>query len=126
MALRPLSLFALGVVDSVEVMQDAMEYYYGKAMKEMEKGEKADHTKIAAWLDKAVEKAAKLAPYRHPLLSAVKIVGEKTNPYLKMTPEQIKASIAQDLGTLKELGIDVAKLPAPVGGVANRGNGHDS
>ena len=59
--------------DSLAVMEDAMAYFYGLALKERHRNGDADPKAIRDNLREAVTIAKEVAPYRHPRLSSVKV-----------------------------------------------------
>ena len=72
----------------------------------------------------AVSIAEKIAPYRHPRLSAMKLAGDPNNPAQfkdDATADELREEIMRRLGELQEAGVlDLEALPAPKDGIANQ------
>ena len=65
--------------DSLAVMEEAMTFFFGLALKERRRNEDADFKAIRDNLREAVTIAKEVAPYRHPRLSSVKVGSDRTN-----------------------------------------------
>jgi hypothetical protein len=103
------------------VMEDGMRHFYAKAMQAKQnnmKSEIVDH-----YMQKAIEVAEKVAPYRHARLSAVKLAGDPNNPVRfkdDATTEELRQEIMRRLAILNEAGVlDLTALPAPKRRAAN-------
>jgi hypothetical protein len=74
---------------------------------------------IDAAMIQAVQIAEKIAPYRHPRLSATKLAGGSNNPvsaWDDATAEELKAEINRRLTVLQEAGIlELKVIEAPEG-----------
>jgi hypothetical protein len=109
-------------LDSLHVMETAMQHFYVKAIVAKQNNGKADV--IDANFLQAVSIAEKIAPYRHARLSAVKLAGDPNNPVRikdDATADELREEIMRRLRMLAEAGvIDLAALPASKGGIANQ------
>src|SRR5271163_503673 len=63
------------LVDCLHVMEKAMRHFYFKAVKEQERGDKADQIVVGAAFNQAAVLAEKVAPYRHARLAPMKLSG---------------------------------------------------
>jgi hypothetical protein len=93
-------------LDSLYVMETAMQHFYVKAIVAEQNNGKADV--IDANFLQAVEIAAKIAPYRHARLSAVKRAGEPNNPARfkdDATADELREKIMHHLGVLVDGGV---------------------
>jgi hypothetical protein len=92
-------------------MEEGMRHLYVRAMaaKQTQQPDKV----IDAAMIQAVQIAEKIAPYRHPRLSAMKLAGDPTNPaHFKddATAEELRAEIERRLNVLQEAGILELKI----------------
>ena len=98
-------------LDSLAVMEEGMRHFYVRAM--AAKQTKQPDTVIDAAMIQAVQIAEKIAPFRHPRLSAMKLAGDPNSPaHFKndATAEELRAEIQRRLTVLKEAGILEVKL----------------
>jgi hypothetical protein len=104
--------------DCLDIMEDAMRYFYRKATHA-----KAD-AKIREHFLAAVSVAAQVAPYRWPKLSTVKVAGDSKNPLLirdGVTAEEVRQELMAEIMESGILPTQLKQLEAPVvDGVANR------
>jgi hypothetical protein len=71
------------MADSLAVMEEAMTFFFGLALKEKRRSEDADFKAIRDNLREAVTIAKEVAPYRHARLSTVKVGTDRANaPYV--------------------------------------------
>jgi hypothetical protein len=109
-------------IDCLHVLELAMQHFYGRAL--LAKQLKAAPEVIAVDLLHAVSIAEKIAPYRHPRLSAVKLAGDPNNPARfkdDATAEELRQEIIKRLTALSEAGVlDLTAVPVPEDGIANR------
>jgi hypothetical protein len=91
------------VLDSIYVIEQAMQHFFLRAKNTGRKqAEVDDDYRQAAAL------AALVAPYRHPRLSAVKVAGGASNPvHFKedATADELRAEITRRLNILQKAGI---------------------
>ena len=80
-----------------EVMSEAMNYYFGLAATYQPGVPQADEKKFMGYLDKAVDVAAKLAPYQHQRLAAVQVTQQPLDLKKLSIPElqELERLIAQ-------------------------------
>ncbi len=93
-----------------------MRYFYFKAVKEQERGEKADQIDVGAAFNQASTLAEKVAPYRHPRLATMKLSGNPNAQQIPsdMTAEELRAEILSEIIRLGVLPPQLAKLlPEP-------------
>ena len=100
-------------LDSLAVLEQAMRHFYIKAMVEKSLGKRADWRAVDAAMLQAAAMAEKVATYRHPKLSAVRLAGEldkkpTDGASLDELLERIKAQLTK-LGPILEL--EVAREP---------------
>jgi hypothetical protein len=98
-----------GSLDSLDVLEGAMRHFYIKAMVEKSLGEKADWKAVDAAMVQAAALAEKVAAFRHPKLSAVRLAGELNKKptdgaSLDELLQRIKASLVK-LGPIIDLEI---------------------
>ena len=98
------------LVDCLHVMEKAMRHFYFKAVREQERGDKADQIVVDAAFNQAATLAEKVAPYRHPRLAAMKLAGDPNNPLNGMTAEELRADI---MTRMRELGMFEGMVPLP-------------
>jgi hypothetical protein len=94
-------------LDSLAVLEQAMRHFYIKAMVEKSLGERADWRAVDAAMIQAAAMAEKVATYRHPKMSAVRLAGELNNKptdgaSLDELLERIKAELTK-LGPILDL-----------------------
>jgi hypothetical protein len=65
-----------GSLDSLDSLERAMRHFYIKAMVEKSLGEKADWKAVDAAMVQAATLAEKVAAFRHPKLSPVRLAGD--------------------------------------------------
>ena len=102
--------------DSLAVMEEAMTFFFGLALKEKRRNEDADFKAIRDNLREAVAIAKEVAPYRHARLSSVRVAGDRTN-----MPEVPDGVTAQELRA--ELLSEIARrgiLPTPITNLLTR------
>ena len=77
-----------------------------------------------SYMQKAIAVAEKVAPYRHPRLSAMKLAGDPNNPARfndNATADELRAELMKRLEILTSAGlIDLQALPAPSDGIVKR------
>ncbi len=81
-------------LDSLFVMEEGMRHYFSKAMQAKQNNMKAEI--VDSYMQKAIAVAEKVAPYRHPRLSAVKLAGDPNNPVRfgdDMTADELRAEV---------------------------------
>jgi len=107
-------------LDSLRVMETAMQHFYVKAIVAKQNNGKADV--IDANFLQAASIAEKIAPYRHARLSAVKLAGDPNNPVRLGEDASIEELRAQVLMHLERLApvLRIEGLVQPSGGIANR------
>ena len=109
-------------LDSLFVMEEGMRHYFSKAMQAKTNNMKPEIVDI--YMQKAIEVAEKVAPYRHARLSAVKLAGAPNNPVRfkdDASADELREEVMRRIGLLAEAGvIDLQALPAPRDGVANQ------
>jgi hypothetical protein len=112
-------------LDSLHVMEEGMRHFYVRAVAAKRNGLKQEIVD-AAFRD-AVAIAEKVAPYRHPRLSAMKLAGDPNNSMRikdDATVEEIRAELMKHMMILIDGGlIDLEALPVPNRGIANQPNG---
>jgi hypothetical protein len=110
------------VLDSLHLLEATMAHFYTRAINLKRSGGKAEV--IDANLRDAAAIAEKIAPYRYPRLSAVKLAGDPNNPARfkdDATADELRAEIMQRIRILVSAGlIDLKALPVPDVGTANR------
>jgi hypothetical protein len=108
-------------LDAIFIIEKAMQHFFLRA--EMGKNAGRSEAKVDADYEKAAHLAASVAPYRHPRLSATKVLGKPLNPlHFKddATADELRAEIMRQLAVLRDAGlIDLEALPAPKQGIAN-------
>ena len=116
--------------DSLAVMEEAMTFFFGLALKEKRRNEDADFKAIRDNLREAVTIAKEVAPYRHPRLSSVKVGTDRANaPYVPdgvtaaEVREELFSMIARSgvLPTAMSERLQRAEALLEHQGVANRG-----
>ena len=109
-------------LDSLFVMEEGMRHYFSKAMQAKTNNMKPEI--VDNYMQKAIDVAEKVAPYRHARLSAVKLAGDPNNsaPFKDdASVDELREEIMQDLGRLVSAGvIDLKALPVPDGEIANQ------
>ena len=110
------------VLDSLYVLESAMQYFFVPAEMRKHTNDKPDL--IDADYVKAAHLAALVAPYRHARLSAVKLAGDQNNPLPfrdDATADELRAELMKRLEILTSAGlIDLQALPAPSDGIVKR------
>jgi|SRR5271156_2340050 len=88
---------------------------------------KQNHMKaeiVDSYMQKAIEVAEKVAPYRHARLSAIKLAGDPNSPARfkeNATADEMRAVIMKHIARLSDAGvIDLKALPAPDGEIAHQ------
>ena len=108
-------------LDSLFVMEEGMRHYFSKAMQAKAKNMKPEI--VDNYMQKAIDVAEKVAPYRHARLSPVKLAGDPNNwaPFKDdASTDELREEIMH-LGYLVSAGIiDLKALPVPDGGIANQ------
>ena len=107
-------------LDSLRVMETAMQHFYVKAIVAKQNNGKADV--IDANFLQAASIAEKIAPYRHARLSAVKLAGDPNNPVRlgdDASLEELRATVMMHLERLAPV-LRIEGLVQPSGGIANR------
>src|SRR5271168_4304855 len=92
-------------LDSLAVMEEAMRHFYVRAVAAKRNGLKEEIVD-AAFRD-AVSIAEKVAPYRHPRLSAVKLAGDPNNPVRfkdDATAEELRAEMMRRIAEMRDAG----------------------
>jgi hypothetical protein len=104
-------------LDSLFVMEEGMRHYFSKAMQAKQNNMKAEI--VDSYIQKAIEVAEKVAPYRHARLSAVKLAGDPNSPVRfkdDATADELRDEIMRRLSALQQAGVlDLEALPAPDG-----------
>ena len=100
-------------LDSLDVLEQTMRHFYIKAMLEKSLGEKADWKAVDAAMIQAAALAEKVAAFRHPRLSAVRLAGElDRKPMDGATLDELLARIKAELTKLGPiLDLDVVREP---------------
>ena len=100
-------------LDSLDVLEQAMRHFYIKAMVEKSLGERADWKAVDAAMVQAAAVAEKVAAFRHPKLSAVRLAGElNKKPTDGATLDELLARIKTELTKLGPiLELEVAREP---------------
>jgi hypothetical protein len=65
-------------LDALFVMEEGMRHYFSKAMQARQNHMKPEI--VDSYMQKAIDVAEKVAPYRHARLSAMKLAGDLNNP----------------------------------------------
>ena len=99
-----------------------MRHFFIRA--EMGKNAGRKHEEVDEDYKQAAALAAMVAPYRHARLSAMKLVGNPTNPVRMIkddaTADELRKEIMQHLAVLVDGGIlDLEALPPPKRRIAN-------
>jgi hypothetical protein len=109
-------------VDSMHVLEYTMGHFYARAL--LLKNNNGKPEQIDADLKEAAAIAEKIAPYRYPRLSAVRLAGAPNNPARikdDATLEELRAEVAKHLTRLVSAGvIDLKALPLPDGEIAHQ------
>jgi hypothetical protein len=109
-------------LDSLFVMEEGMRHYFSKAMQAKTNNMKPEI--VDNYMQKAIEVAEKVAPYRHARLSAVKLAEDPNNPVRfkdDASAAELREEIMKRLRILVSAGlIDLKALPAPDGGTAHQ------
>ena len=102
-----------GSLDSLAVLEEAMRHFYIKAMVEQSLGERADWKAVDAAIVQAATLAEKVAAFRHPKLSAVRLAGElNRKPMDGATLDELLARIKAELTKLGPiLDLEVVREP---------------
>ena len=88
-------------LDSLGVMEEAMRYFYVKAMVEKSAGEHADWKAVDAAMIQAATIARDVAAYRHAKLSAIRLAGEiKQGPADGASLDELLEKIKGELNKL--------------------------
>jgi hypothetical protein len=100
------------VLDSIYVIEQAMQHFFLRAKNaDRKQADVDDDYRQAAAL------AALVAPYRHPRLSATKILADPNNPVSSWdgtAAEELRAEIERRLNILQEAGIlELTAVPNP-------------
>ena len=106
-------------LDSLAVMEEGMRHFYVRAI--AAKQTKQPDEVIDAAMIQAVRMAEKIAPYRHPRLSAVKLAGDPNNPARfrdDASIEELRAEVLKHLQRLAPV-LDLKSLVPPADGDAN-------
>jgi hypothetical protein len=102
------------VLDSLHVIETAMQHFFIRAKSAGRKAEEVDED-----YKRAAALAALVAPYRHARLSAVKLAWDQNNPLPfrdDATADELRAELMKRLEILTSAGlIDLQALPAPDG-----------
>jgi hypothetical protein len=107
-------------LDSLQVMETAMQHFYVKAIVAKQNNGKVDV--IDANFLQAASIAEKIAPYRHARLSAVKLAGDPNNPVRlgeDASIEELRAQVMKHLTVLAPV-LGLERLMAPDNGIAHR------
>ena len=103
-------------LDSLFVMEEGMRHYFSKAMQAKQNHMKAEI--VDSYMQKAIEVAEKVAPYRHARLSAVKLAGAPSNAVAfkdDATADELRAGVMRHIARLSVAGVvDLTALPVPV------------
>jgi hypothetical protein len=106
-------------LDSLVVLEEGMRHFYTRAMQLKAVGGKPEE--VDANLLKAVDIAAKIAPYRHHKLAAIKLDKDPLPPGLRQDAslEELEAEMKKHWKRLAPI-LDLEALVAPSDGIANR------
>jgi hypothetical protein len=107
-------------VDSLQVLEHTMRHFYGRALLLKQINGKPEQ--IDADLKEAAAIAEKIAPYRHPRLSAMKLAGDPNNPVRikeDASLDELRAEVQKHFKILAPV-LDLEALMAPADGVTNR------
>jgi hypothetical protein len=102
------------LLDSLDVMEQAMRYFYFRAKIEERLGDGADWRRVDQAFLQAVRVAEKVARYRHAQLSAMRLSGDLNARPENVNLEELLESIRADWAILGPL-IDVGPGTAPQG-----------
>ena len=80
-----------------------MRHYFSKAMQAKTNNMKPEI--VDNYMQKAIDVAEKVAPYRHARLSAVKLAGDPNNSAPFKDVASVREEIMQDLGRLVSAGV---------------------
>jgi len=109
------------VLDSLHVMETAMQHFFIRAEMGKSAGRKAEE--VDEDYKQAAALAALAAPYRHARLSAMKLAGDQNSPVRfkdDASAAELRAEIMKRLEILTSAGlIDLEALPAPKRKIAN-------
>jgi hypothetical protein len=79
---------------------------------------------VDSYMQKAIEVAEKVEPFRHARLSAVKLAGAPSNAVAfkdDATADELRAEVMRHIARLVDAGaIDLKALPAPDGEIAHQ------
>ena len=107
-------------LDSLAVLEQAMRHFYIKAMVEKSLGERADWKAVDAAMVQAAAMAEKVATYRHPKLSTVRLAGElNKKPTDGATLDELLARIKTELTKLGPI-LDLEVVREPEGARTER------
>jgi hypothetical protein len=100
-------------LNSLDVLEQAMRHFYIRAMVEKSMGEKADWKAVDAAMVQAAVLAEKVAAFRHPKLSAVRLPGElNKKPMDGATLNELLARIKTELTKLGPiLDLEIVREP---------------
>jgi hypothetical protein len=100
-------------LDSLKVLEEAMRYFFVKAMIEKSVGVNANWKAVDAALLHAAAMAEKVAHYRHAKLSAVRLAGEiKQGPPDGARLDELLERIRAELNTLAPiLNMEIVREP---------------
>lgn len=105
------------ILDSLEVIERAMMFFYDAAMAELRK-KKPDSRRLVELHLNAAAMAKEVAPYRHPKLSAIKIAKRDDDPLEGKTLEQLREEIiagCEELGFFEGMPVGVASQTPAAG-----------
>jgi hypothetical protein len=110
------------VLDSLHVIEAAMQHFFIRAEMGKSAGRKAEE--VDEDYKQAAALAALVAPYRHARLSAIKLAGDPNSPARfkdDATADELRAELMKRLHVLTSAGlIDLEALPAPSDGIVKR------
>jgi hypothetical protein len=106
---------------TIFVLESSMKHFFIRAEMARETGQKAEI--VDNYYERAAHLASLAAPYRHALLSAMKLAGDPNNPVRfkdDATAEELRAEMMRRIAELSEAGIiDLQALPLAKG-IENR------
>jgi hypothetical protein len=108
------------LADSLSVMDEAMKFFLRLAREERNSAVKAK----ADYYISAVSIAEKLAPYRHPRLSSIKVGGDQNHPILVQDGVTAQQVLAEMIAQIIESGVvptQIAGMLEAPRGVVRRG-----
>jgi hypothetical protein len=98
-------------LDSLWIMEQVMAHFFRRAMVEQRMGAQADWNAVDCLMQKALAAAEKVARYKHPQLSAVRLAGDISGKMDDVTLDELLVTIKQEWAKLGPLiGLDPNQL----------------